>query len=558
MKIISSLSSEFFEQDFIILLDSSPEAEQMTERLAEAKTSIFLDTPFFGSIIARMELFPTRSKLVPKIAINPRRILFNPIYLQKFDFGRIKMMFLHLIYHLILKHHERKNDRNAEIWNISVDVITRLLVKETFDKRITVKKSNLIDSKSSWKPEPTDRIPQILYDTTVAESYDLILEPFQSKLPELHNPPFRIPDEILLIIQNYAGIEDCCSTVVIMDQFRKELIHKENSQAKKQPQNDEKNEAGEEEKEGSQEKSSEKSKPKSGNDKGQTDSNKDNDEDSEGSEKNESNEKDENNISSNNSQQGNNNTENESQSIESNQSIDKLIETLEEGPDALEYSEEMTRFEGIVKNAYTHHYDKSQGYLPGSLIEFIEGMLNPVIPWNSILHRFLQNTLMVDWHWSRPNRRYVYRKIFLPSVVKENLEAVIAIDTSGSISSNELRDFLSEVLGIIQNIASTKIYLISCDASVQDVIELEHGVSIDNKILPWEEGGGLRGRGGTSFIPVFDYVRDKEIYPDVLIYFTDTYGTFPSSAPNYPVLWIKTTDGKIPWGEDIRYYPRCQ
>jgi len=50
----------------------------------------------------------------------------------------------------------------------------------------------------------------------------------------------------------------------------------------------------------------------------------------------------------------------------------------------------------------------------------------------------------------------------------------------------------------------------------------------------------VKGRGGTRFEPVFDYVRDNGIEPECLLYFTDL---FPCDTPDpdwadYPVLWV--------------------
>jgi len=38
----------------------------------------------------------------------------------------------------------------------------------------------------------------------------------------------------------------------------------------------------------------------------------------------------------------------------------------------------------------------------------------------------------------------------------------------------------------------------------------------------------------------------------VLIYFTDMYGEFPKTKPNYDVIWCTTTDRKHSWGDHVR------
>ncbi|MHA2501978.1 MAG: VWA-like domain-containing protein, partial [Candidatus Kariarchaeaceae archaeon] len=74
----------------------------------------------------------------------------------------------------------------------------------------------------------------------------------------------------------------------------------------------------------------------------------------------------------------------------------------------------------------------------------------------------------------------------------------------------------------------------------------------DGSKLPWE-GRPFKGRGGTSFIPVFQWVENRGDIPDLLIYFTDGYGSYPPSEPGYPVVWVMTTDHMPPWGDLIEY-----
>jgi predicted metal-dependent peptidase len=94
--------------------------------------------------------------------------------------------------------------------------------------------------------------------------------------------------------------------------------------------------------------------------------------------------------------------------------------------------------------------------------------------------------------------------------------------------------------------------LIDCDAAVQQVVVIEEGQSIDGSALPWE-GRPFKGRGGTSFVPVFQWVESNNEQPDLLIYFTDGYGSFPSDEPGYPTVWVMTTDVEAPFGDIIRF-----
>ena len=70
------------------------------------------------------------------------------------------------------------------------------------------------------------------------------------------------------------------------------------------------------------------------------------------------------------------------------------------------------------------------------------------------------------------------------------------------------------------------------------------------------------GRGGTSFVPFFDYLKKHGEENNLLgnnklsIYFTDGYGDFPSQEPNNPTMWLVCKDGletqSFPFGEVVR------
>ncbi|MFV2014841.1 MAG: VWA-like domain-containing protein, partial [Candidatus Heimdallarchaeota archaeon] len=189
---------------------------------------------------------------------------------------------------------------------------------------------------------------------------------------------------------------------------------------------------------------------------------------------------------------------------------------------------------------------------PASMKTMIDELVNPKLPWYTLLAQYIQKAVISDWKWVRPNKRLIGMDINLPSTIRENLNVVVAVDTSGSISNEELVKFTSETHAILSSMASVKMTLIDCDAVIQAVVEIENGQSIDGSKLPWE-GRPWTGRGGTSFIPVFNYVEEQGLNPELLIYFTDGYGSFPASEPSYPVVWVMTTDMRPSFGEIVEY-----
>ena len=72
---------------------------------------------------------------------------------------------------------------------------------------------------------------------------------------------------------------------------------------------------------------------------------------------------------------------------------------------------------------------------------------------------------------------------------------------------------------------------------------------VADPVSPWLR---VTGGGGTSFEPVFEWVSERGVRPDLLVYFTDAEGAFPKREPDYPVIWLVKGKEKTPWGERIQ------
>ena len=186
----------------------------------------------------------------------------------------------------------------------------------------------------------------------------------------------------------------------------------------------------------------------------------------------------------------------------------------------------------------------AQGTLPGLLKGVIEEMQKPVIDWKAALWKFMQRCTSEDYSWTKPNRRYLPMSIYLPAMQSEKLPPiVIGWDTSGSTQYKQ-QEFGNEVADVIQSVRPELTHIIYADAKVQAVDEF----TADEQVT-FRPGGF----GGTSFVPVFEWIEKEGIDPACLIYFTDLEGTFPDDEPPYPVLWIDCAGTEVaPWGETIK------
>lgn len=204
--------------------------------------------------------------------------------------------------------------------------------------------------------------------------------------------------------------------------------------------------------------------------------------------------------------------------------------------------EEQAREWNIAVNQATT-VARQAGKLPAGLNRTLEGAAMAAVNWREQLRRFWSETTLADYSWMRPNRRHLWTGLYLPGVLREGVgEVAIAVDCSGSVNARQLRLFEAEVRSILEGQRPERVYVLYFDAVVHKVETYEAGQRIDLNPV---------GGGGTEFGPCFEWLDDRGIRPQTLVFLTDLYGSFPTSAPSYPVLWASTGSRKAPFGEVI-------
>jgi predicted metal-dependent peptidase len=184
------------------------------------------------------------------------------------------------------------------------------------------------------------------------------------------------------------------------------------------------------------------------------------------------------------------------------------------------------------------------GKLGGELKRMIDHLLQPQLPWRMLLARYMNSLSRDDYSWSRPSRRE--GDYIMPSLRSHQLDVVVALDTSGSIKDDEVQEFIDEI-DALKGQVRARVTLLPCDAALC--------AGAPFYFEPWEQfcrPKHLAGGGGTSFRPVFQWVDQQGMRPDLLVYFTDADGDFPGDEPNYPVIWLVKGRASVPWGERIQ------
>ena len=183
------------------------------------------------------------------------------------------------------------------------------------------------------------------------------------------------------------------------------------------------------------------------------------------------------------------------------------------------------------------------GKLSANMERLVGEVLEPQLDWKELLRQFIDRNAKNDYAWYPPNRKYVYMGIYLPSVRSETLGKIaVIVDTSGSISSQEINDFAGEISGILESHrGSAKV--IYCDAGVDSAEDFE----FDDLPLKLNPTGG----GGTDFRPGFEYIDEHMTEPPpCAVYLTDGWCNSYPEPPSYPVLWVCTEDRfEPPFGE---------
>lgn len=172
--------------------------------------------------------------------------------------------------------------------------------------------------------------------------------------------------------------------------------------------------------------------------------------------------------------------------------------------------------------------DKSA--LPASLARALTDKLTPRRTVADAIASYLSLALDEDTETWAPCSR---RCSLLPSQPEcPDGHVIIAIDTSGSMSDENVRDCLREVLGVAQ---ISRVDVLYADAAVQSVHE---DVKHSNLSMP-------KGGGGTDFRPALAEITRRQ--PDIAVYLTDGQGTY--GAPQPGIVWASPM--QPPWGQWI-------
>lgn len=178
-----------------------------------------------------------------------------------------------------------------------------------------------------------------------------------------------------------------------------------------------------------------------------------------------------------------------------------------------------------ILNEIKDQVEKSRGTIPGelaSILEKINTVQEAKFDWKGYLRRFAGGSVKV--YTKKTRRKYNKRYEDNPGLkIKQRKHVLVAIDTSGSVSSNELLEFMQEINHIFKTGADVTV--VQADTAIRNIAA--YNPNNDYKIY---------GRGGTDFEPVVDYYNENTRKYSCLIYLTDGEAPAPETVKGR-VLW---------------------
>lgn len=178
--------------------------------------------------------------------------------------------------------------------------------------------------------------------------------------------------------------------------------------------------------------------------------------------------------------------------------------------------------------------------IKGKIPEYVEAMIASLknskgeLPWNLYLSRLMGTVESSKKKTiTRRNRRQPERLDLRGNLRSHKAEIAIALDISGSMSDEEFKGAMKEVVNIVKNY-NHEMTIIECDSQIRRVYKVKAIKDIKER---------MHKSGATQFTPVFEYANKNKI--NLLVYFTDGKGEDKLHVipRGYKVLWVISGHG---------------
>lgn len=181
--------------------------------------------------------------------------------------------------------------------------------------------------------------------------------------------------------------------------------------------------------------------------------------------------------------------------------------------------------EVVLKNV-----DKMPGKNAGAWKSKLEGLYKVNTDWKKALKQVIGKSISPeDKRSAFANKNVLVSQDRISRTDKDkydNVDYIMAfIDSSGSMSDEQLKLVLSEVYSVAQQKKPLKLVVVQCDTRIQEIKEYSELRQLKNDMIH----ATVKGRGGTELKPCWDLLLNdpkfKRSSPELVMVFTDGYLT---------------------------------
>ena len=196
--------------------------------------------------------------------------------------------------------------------------------------------------------------------------------------------------------------------------------------------------------------------------------------------------------------------------------------------------------EGILENAM----EKSRGNAPGNMEMLLSlWKTKPVISWKKVMKKYISSKVGGKRGTiKRRDRRQPHRiEIKGKRSFYDTPQVIVGLDTSGSMSNEEIANALVEINEVCK-VTKSKLNIVQIDTDIKGSEEYD----------PKKKDFKRKGCGGTYMGAMAEYLIEEKINYDVMILISDMYIEDVSTDKNWarvkkPTLWLNTSGTSVSW-----------
>jgi predicted metal-dependent peptidase len=242
--------------------------------------------------------------------------------------------------------------------------------------------------------------------------------------------------------------------------------------------------------------------------------------------------------------------------------LEHLFEYIKDATDAAQGPHLDNHGRRIVRSAVRSYKKEGRGTLPGGLEELVNRFLAPpTVSWTELLKAYCVNAqkskplrgfrrisksraatqkYLASHAGDTPRARALSvlskRIPLFPGTERDiRFEVYFVVDTSGSMSHDDLAVCLSELQHVQKASSDMVIHVLYVDCTVNKEYVLNSEDKLDFTMV---------GRGGTDFETAFKYISESSNHCDLVVYATDGHAPQPRTRLECQTIWLITKGGK--------------